>query len=173
MYSQDPNYRAQALAQDKATNYGVVRLELIEEIYNTLYSYKLQYTDESEWPRQILTYRDVTGLTADGDNIRLHIKNNAKQYFADKEVDTMEELDVDLVVIATGYSRDAHEQILDGLRPLTAAAETCEEGQKPRFEVDRSYRVQTAPGKVSAMQACGCKAATRGPTASPTACFPL
>lgn len=48
VYSQDPYIRADGLALDKGTNYGVVRLELLEEIYSDLYSQKIQYSNESD-----------------------------------------------------------------------------------------------------------------------------
>lgn len=45
-YSKDHKARASDLASNEATNYGVVRIELLEAIYSDLYSYRV--TNEHE-----------------------------------------------------------------------------------------------------------------------------
>ncbi len=102
VYSQQPEIRAQDLALDRGTNYGVVRLELLEEIYSTLYSYRVQYKNEDDWPQQILSHREVVGMEECHDSekspIRLHIRNSSGEHHAyRKPLDEI--LDVDLVVV--------------------------------------------------------------------------
>ena len=38
----DPKTRAADIAEDKSTNYGVVRLGLLERIYETLYTQRME-----------------------------------------------------------------------------------------------------------------------------------
>lgn len=114
--------RAGALVLDKATNYGVVRLELLEDIYNQMYSYQLQYEREDDWPHRILNHREVTGMrnvtTANGQPaVELHVQNNSGKYCRAKPIQ-LEKITVDLVIVASGYRRNIHEQILSGLDDL-------------------------------------------------------
>ena len=142
VYSQEPGLRQAQLAKDKGTNYSVVRLELLEHIYETLYAYHVQYgTDETKWPQRILNHRVVSGVSdteVDGlSAVKLHMQNNSGQFCARKE-SGVEELDVDLIVVASGYQRNAHEDMLKDLRHLMP------EGDVPgkRWTVGRNYGVQ-------------------------------
>ncbi|WPG99456.1 hydroxylase [Acrodontium crateriforme] len=164
-YSQEPTLRAQQIARDKATNYSVVRLELIEHIYSMLYSYRIQYENEVEWPQRIHTHRELTGLQdikLDGKPaVRLHLQNNTSSFRAAAS-DLEETLDVDLVVVATGYRRDAHEDILKNVRHLMpggAADPTA------KWTVGRDYCVHFAKGAVSSDAGIwlqGCNEKTHG-----------
>jgi L-ornithine N5-monooxygenase len=147
VYSQDADVRADGLAQDKGTNYGVVRLELLEEIYSTMYSYRIRYENEQDWPLQILPHQTVTGMSEKGRNggIRLHIQNDSGKYRA-RELSTTEYLDVDLVIVASGYRRDAHEKMLKGVRHLMPHGGQDSE----RWEVNRDYSVKFVDGGVAA-----------------------
>ena len=145
VYSRDSDIRAEGLALDRGTNYGVVRLELLEDIYSTLYSYRIQYATEDDWPQRILTHRTVKGMQdldpKDGPGVRLIIENNSGNYHAHQERKT-ETLDVDLVVVASGYQRNAHVGMLKGLEHLRPAGHD-------RWNVNRDYRVQLKDGTVS------------------------
>lgn len=163
VYSQDPDVRGHGLALDRGTNYGVVRLELLEEIYSALYSYRIQYADEDEWPQQIFAHRTVTGMeegdSQDGPGIRLHIQNDSGSYHADEQ-SSEETLDVDLVVVASGYRRDAHEDMLQGLSHLRSAKTHSE-----RWTVNRDYSVNFQAGSVAADAGVwlqGCNESTHG-----------
>lgn len=163
VYSQDHDIRADGLALDRGTNYGVVRLELLEEIYSALYSHRIQYADESNWPQQILTHRTVTGMheteCKDGYRIRLHVQNDSGSYYA-HEQSTEETLDVDLVVVASGYKRNAHEDMLQGLSHLkpTDTKSGC-------WTVNREYSVDFLEGSIAADAGVwlqGCNESTHG-----------
>ena len=163
-YSQDPQTRAEALALDRGTNYGVVRLELLEEIYSTMYTQKLRYKTEVDWPERILNHRTVTGaedVETDGRRmVRLNIQNNSSSHCASKSPPN-ETLDVDLVVVASGYTRDAHEDMLKGVRQLRLnGAET-----DTRWTVGRNYDVKFKDNAVkpdAGVWLQGCNESTHG-----------
>ncbi|KAK0249596.1 hypothetical protein B0A54_05694 [Friedmanniomyces endolithicus] len=148
IYAQRPDVRSREIARDKATNYSVVRLELLEHIYETLYSYRLQYENESQWPQRILSHRTVTTVEdceVDGaPALRLHV-NDSSALSADRQKPTTETRTVDLVVVASGYRRDAHENLLKGLRDLMPGGDS--KGQT--WQVRRDYGVEFREGSVS------------------------
>lgn len=136
--------RAEAIALDRNTNYGVVRLELLEHLYEKLYMQRLSYDSEDQWPQRILPYRTITNVntdTAKGQRpVTLRMRNNSGTH------GTVEEsLNVDLVVVATGYTRNFHEELLASTRQLMPGG--GHEGEK--WEVARNYRVKFASGAVS------------------------
>ncbi|KAK0936590.1 hypothetical protein LTR29_011828 [Friedmanniomyces endolithicus] len=164
IYAQSPDVRSREIARDKATNYSVVRLELLEHIYETLYTYRLQYSDESQWPQRILSHRTVTSVEdceIDGEPaLQLHI-NNSSAISADRLKPTTETLTADLVVVASGYRRDAHEDLLQSLRPLMPGGD-CK-GQS--WNVRRDYGVEFREGSVSEAAGVwlqGCNEQTHG-----------
>jgi len=137
VYSQDPVLRAQQILLDKATNYGVVRLELLEHIYSELYTNRIKYSSEQEWPQQILNHREVEQITElPDDRLRLHIRNGNSKYHKAASP-TEETMDVDLIMVAAGYVRNLHEDMLQGVRHLMPGGDV--EGQK--WTVARNYRV--------------------------------
>ncbi|KAF2084779.1 L-ornithine 5-monooxygenase (L-ornithine N(5)-oxygenase) [Saccharata proteae CBS 121410] len=149
VFSRDPSVRSSSLLADKATNYGVVRLTLLEKLYEGMYLQKLKYgpNSEAQWPHRILPHRNVASVTDSPvleNGLRLRVQNKSGEYFAAK-AETEELLDVDLVLVASGYRRDAHEDILAGCRWLMPGGE--QEGRK--WEVRRDYGVQLEEGKVS------------------------
>jgi L-ornithine N5-monooxygenase len=157
IYSQDSNTRADGIALDKATNYGVVRLELLEEIYSAMYSYRIRYKSEKDWPHQILNHRAVTGMSDRKGGVQLHVRNDTGLYTA-KGISPDESLDVDLVVVASGYQRNAHEDMLRGLEEMKL-------GQTAGWDVNRDYSVKFAEGAVAkdaGVWLQGCNEATHG-----------
>ncbi|KAI5360604.1 putative L-lysine 6-monooxygenase/L-ornithine 5-monooxygenase, FAD/NAD(P)-binding domain superfamily [Septoria linicola] len=164
VFAQDPKIRANALALDKATNYGVVRIELLEQIYGEMYSYQIQNLPEEEWPLRIMNYREVNGMrdiTVDGKPaIELQIQNNAGLYHQDKDV-RAETVEVDLVVVASGYRRDAHKEMLHEVRDLMPGGNV---GDKD-WTVKRDYAVEFAEGAVepdAGVWLQGCNEKTHG-----------
>lgn len=164
VYSQDPDIRADGIALDKATNYGVVRLELLEEIYAAMYSYRIRYEDETDWPRQILPHRTVTGMSerkgGSLTGVQLHVRNESGAYNAHGHSAT-ETLDVDLVVVASGYQRNAHEEMLKGIERLKPADSDRAAG----WSVNRDYSVKFAGGAVekdAGIWLQGCNEGTHG-----------
>ena len=164
IYSQEPETRAQEIARDKATNYSVVRLELLEHIYELLYSYRIQYPDESQWPQRILNHRTVEGVEdceVDGQSaLRLHIKNESGIY-TKQDQPTAETLTADLIVVASGYQRNAYEDMLQGVRDLMPSGGA--EGE--RWNVRRDYSVEFRKEAVSpdaGVSLQGCNEQTHG-----------
>lgn len=164
VFSQDPRIRANALALDKATNYGVVRLELLEEIYNEMYSYQIQGLTEEEYQHRIMNYREITGMrdiTVEGKPaVELQVQDNSGLYRHDKECKAETHV-VDLVVVASGYRRDAHEEMLQGVRNLMPGGDI--EGKN--WTVKRDYAVEFAEGAVepdAGVWLQGCNEKTHG-----------
>lgn len=146
--------RNQRIAIDKATNYSVVRLELIEEIYNGMYLQRVKNPDETQWQHRILPERKVTRIEHHdpADSMRVHV-----QSFNDSAEDG-DILDVDALMVATGYQRDAHEQLLEQVRGLRPANQV---GWNP----GRDYRVTLDSSQVSPQAGIwlqGCNERTHG-----------
>lgn len=137
--------RKAAIAEDKGTNYGVVRLELLERIYGTIYEQRIKNQEEGTWQHRILPYRYVTAvedLPGNG-SVRLHIRNDSSA-FGESSSSTKETVDVDAVFAATGYVRNAHEEMLRPAEFLKPADESMN-----NWHVARDYRVRFEPETVS------------------------
>lgn len=148
VYSQEPQTRADGITLDKGTNYGVVRLELLEEIYASMYTQRIRHGDEANWPHQILNYRQVKGMTdmtsKKGAAIRLDVEDHSGEYRANKQSQS-ETLDVDLVIVASGYQRDVHEDMLRNVRHLMPQGGA----ESEKWSVSRDYDVRFKPDAVS------------------------
>ncbi|KAI9927358.1 hypothetical protein ASPWEDRAFT_61649 [Aspergillus wentii DTO 134E9] len=156
-YNLSPEERQQSLATDKATNYSVVRLELIEQIYEDLYLQRVQNPDETQWQHRILPARKITRVEhhGPGNRMRLHVKSIKDDADASKGKETLE---VDALMVATGYFRNAHEQMLSGVQHLRPAGQAS-------WNPSRDYRVDMDPSKVSANAGIwlqGCNEKTHG-----------
>ncbi|KAF2457981.1 L-ornithine N5 oxygenase [Lineolata rhizophorae] len=147
VYHQSPELRATALAADRATNYGVVRLTLLEKIYSTLYTQRIRLGPEEEkWPHRILSHRNVNQVEDSPvipGGVRLHMSNRSGDFQCNACNVDDEVLDVDLVLVASGYSRDAHEGLLRGAQWLKPAHD------EDKWTVQRNYRVKFTEGRVS------------------------
>jgi len=127
LYPKSARYRRNLLADARATNYSVVRLELIERLYERMYEQRREFgTDETKWPHRIMGGRYVVRTNDTDNGIQLHVQRadsevpNVEEVFA-KEVNSDTEteiLDVDLIISATGYRRTAHVDMLRDLWPL-------------------------------------------------------
>lgn len=149
----------------RATNYSVVRLELIEEIYHQLYIQKIKTPDESQWQHRILPSRHVTRVqrpdpSNENQQIRLHTKPIGEgQYNSLGDVPGREEtLDFDVLIVATGYTHGAHDHLLKNLQNLRPTGQTT-------WMLTRDYRVELDRSKVSAQAGIwlqGCNESTHG-----------
>lgn len=162
VYAQSPEVREVELAKDRGTNYGVVRLELLERIYGTLYKQRIKNEDETAWEHRILPFRSITHVEdlPGSDSVRLHIKNDSHVY-GESTCLAKESLDVDLLVAATGYTRDAHEKMLRPAEILRPDLHNPEQ----KWRVTRDYRVVFRPGSVSddaGVWLQGCNESTHG-----------
>jgi L-ornithine N5-oxygenase len=157
IYNQDASARAAAIALDRGTNYGVVRLELLEHLYEKLYMQNLRNPDESKWPARILTNRTLLSASQSADSkvvLKLGLQN--------ANTTVAEELEVDYVFTATGYRRNAHEELLSDLKPLLPESPVNAE----RLPVSRDYQVQYDGRKIDRNQTGiwlqGCNEETHG-----------
>ncbi|KAI9796239.1 MAG: hypothetical protein M1833_006407 [Piccolia ochrophora] len=146
VYRQQPNAREASLAADRGTNYGVVRLELLEHIYSELYTQRLTNQAEEDWQHRILNHREVSSIDdlPEHDMVRLHMRDsNSTDHTNGVSHDDV--LDVDAVLVATGYVRNAHEDMLSSARHLLPKNGESSESWK----VSRNYRLDLDPDKVS------------------------
>jgi L-ornithine N5-oxygenase len=161
IYNQDASERAAAIALDRGTNYGVVRLELLEHLYEKLYMQRLRNTDEVTWPARIITNSTVVSASQTPDSRLLLKLGSVKGNDASEE-----ELEIDYVFAATGYRRNAHEEMLSNLRPLLSESSATAE----KLPVSRDYHVQYDEKKIDRKQAGiwlqGCNEATHGVSSS-------
>lgn len=156
IYSQPPSERAAAIALDRGTNYGVVRLELLEHLYQKQYMQRLESADESKWRYRIISNRTVLSASESANSsVLLRLGD------ADETKSSEEELEVDYVFTATGYVRNAHENMLSEVRTLLP-----EELQKEgKFAVTRDYKVKLDEAKVewsAGVWLQGCNEGTHG-----------
>lgn len=161
IYSQDPAERAAAIALDRGTNYGVVRLELLEHLYEKLYMQRLRNSDDKQWKARIIPKRVVLSAEQSSDSgikLNLGLPDNMRAV-AGQQVE--EDLEVDYVFTATGYKRNAHENMLSEMQNLLPS-KLENEG---KFPVARDYRVQWDENKVAKEAGIwlqGCNEGTHG-----------
>lgn len=153
-FNREPKLRSATLLEDKGTNYGVVRLNLLEHIYETLYMQRIRYgnspEEEAQWPHRILPYRrviDVQDSPVIKDGIRLHVQDSSALYYSEMPggEEQREILDVDAVFVATGYYRDLHETLLKDARHLMPGGDL----KDAKWTVQRDYKVNFENKSVS------------------------
>ncbi|KAM5342802.1 hypothetical protein ACJ41O_013768 [Fusarium nematophilum] len=173
--------RQNFLTEARATNYGVVRLGLIEHLYEKMYDQKREISDdETQWPHRILSGREITSVEPKGDALEIRVQHVQDGPLAGLiNASDAEVLEADLIVAATGYQRTAHVDMLKGawsMLPKTDEqrnefnkgvngwnVETKEGARK--LAVGRDYQVQFAPGTVaenSGVWLQGCCEGTHG-----------
>lgn len=166
VFPRPPKSRYNFLQDARATNYSVVRLNLIETLYEVMYDQlRTLGRDESLWPHRILAGRQISSIDPSGDG-SLEVKvevaaEDSKEGFVDVPTET---LDVDVVIAATGYTRRGHVDILrdawsmlpeagassaDDLgKGITGWNVSTEQGER-KISVGRDYKVKFIPGTVS------------------------
>ncbi|CRG90440.1 L-ornithine N5-oxygenase [Talaromyces islandicus] len=151
-YALSPEERKSSIAADRATNYSVVRLDLIEQIYEDMYMQRIKHGDPSEWQHRIYTHQTIDRIDQDNDRLKIQLVS------ADGGHPT-EALEVDALMVATGYSRNVYEDLLgkvQHLRPRESSA---------GWQVERNYSVRLDPGRVSrdaGIWLQGCNESTHG-----------
>lgn len=187
IYPKSSAYRAALLEDARATNYGVVRLELIEHLYEKMYHQRRTLgVDEKTWPHRILAGRRLVSVNEKGD--KLHMKVALFPPGGETQDGPLleeEGLDVDLIICATGYQRRAHVDMLKDTwsllpesadasstpytrtdRWLVETADASKAGPRQRvLDVERNYGVRFTPGAVapgSGVWLQGCCEATHG-----------
>jgi L-ornithine N5-monooxygenase len=183
IYPKSSAYRAAVLEDARATNYSVVRLELIEHLYEKMYHQRRTLgADEKKWPHRILAGRKLVSVNEKGDKLQVKVALSLPGEADTQDGPLLEEddLEVDLIICATGYQRRAHVDMLkdvwsllpentkDGSVPVARndrwLVET-EDAHQRVLEVARNYRVRFTPGAVapeSGVWLQGCCEATHG-----------
>uniref|UniRef100_A0AAU2V5U6 L-lysine N6-monooxygenase MbtG n=1 Tax=Streptomyces sp. NBC_00003 TaxID=2903608 RepID=A0AAU2V5U6_9ACTN len=116
----------------KNTNYGVVDDEVIRDLHQRSYDDEVRGTPRLEF----LNLSRVDGVKQTGEDVRLtmHSVRNDETY----------QIDVDVLICATGYDSMEPTELLGDLEPH------CLRDEQGRFRVERDYRLAT-----SAEVSCG------------------
>ncbi|KAI1353875.1 L-lysine 6-monooxygenase (NADPH-requiring)-domain-containing protein [Xylaria sp. FL0043] len=169
LFSRSSEQRQSLLGDARSTNYGVVRLELIEHLYERMYDQLRNLgRDSKKWPHRILGSTTIAGVESEGDRIRLMVRpfsaTNNDQEGVYVKSDADEILDCDLVIAATGYQRQAHLTMMEDVADLLPESPEPINGveskgiQRKNYDatvrgrpvnVGRDYGLQFAPEKVS------------------------
>ncbi|WP_339544192.1 lysine N(6)-hydroxylase/L-ornithine N(5)-oxygenase family protein [Pseudomonas sp. RA_35y_Pfl2_P32] len=121
-FNQPEPERERLISEFHNTNYSVVDLNLIEQIYAILYRQKV-----SKHERHAFRCRtQVQSATSGEHGVRLHLRDVAT---GQEEVQHY-----DAVILATGYERTSHKTLLAPLADYLGD-----------FDVERSYRVRATP----------------------------
>lgn len=149
-HARGKNARRAIIERNQATNYSVVRLELIDRIYHHLY---MQNFTAPELPRHQRRHRILFNTEIkriDGEGEQLHLELAGVAPLQDKPL--VESISVSQIFSATGYVRNAHEQILKDAVVLVDKSQA--DAQQKEFPIGRDYRVLFDPQLVSVNQ-CG------------------
>lgn len=152
-FQQPEQLRSRNLKKNKATNYSVVRLELLEKLYDDLYLQRLKEPDSHRWQHQILPLRDIIEVDNTAKGVALTLAH------VDPSISKgQERVDVDAVVLATGYRRDAHIQMLKDCQMIN-------NNPTGAWQPRRDYSLALQPGSVQTgvgLWLQGCNEATHG-----------
>ncbi|KAK2625959.1 hypothetical protein QTJ16_005271 [Diplocarpon rosae] len=198
VFAEEGAVRAARIRADRATNYGVVRLALLEHLYEKLYMQRVKSEDPDTWLLRIKTRKRVAkvierdgklvlGLQRvregkeEGDKSGEKGKTRERESRRGGEEQEEEELAVDAVFVATGYEQTAYENLLVNTRALLTAQDR-NDGQTT-FPVRRDYKIAFDESKVAANAGIwlqGCNEKTHGvslsipaPSVSSDLRFPL
>ncbi|MDN6887911.1 lysine N(6)-hydroxylase/L-ornithine N(5)-oxygenase family protein [Variovorax sp. CAN2819] len=122
MYSRDSEERAALLDEFSQTNYAVADLDLIQQIYKVFYDQKVARGTRLRMLRQ----HEVRSVRASADGVHLAL--------LDRDLQRESTVRYDAVVLATGYARDQHKDLLLPLAPYLGD-----------HDVDRYYRLKATP----------------------------
>ncbi|KAH8172330.1 l-lysine 6-monooxygenase (NADPH-requiring) domain-containing protein [Sarocladium implicatum] len=180
LYPRSASYRRNFIGDAKATNYGVVRLELIEHIYQRMYDQRRDLgRDDTKWPHRIMGGRKIAGVEPRDDKT-LQVKAALVDTSgASAGLVAEENWEADLVIAATGYRRDSHLEMLRDTWKMLPKGDAVTESQlngpsgwsvqtsegEHRMAVGRNYQVQYKPEAVapgSGIWLQGCCEATHG-----------
>ncbi|EHY59650.1 hypothetical protein HRR83_001076 [Exophiala dermatitidis] len=154
-FAQPEDFRHHSLKRNKATNYSVVRLELIEKIYEDLYLQGLKQPDKTRWQHQILPSREITAVAEDPVSHRMNLTLTRLEPLSNKSQETMA---FDAVVLATGYRRDAHIDMLRDCQSINA-------NKNGVWQPGRNYGLKLSPEAVEegvGIWLQGCNESTHG-----------
>nr|BDD69326.1 L-ornithine N(5)-monooxygenase [Verruciconidia persicina] len=162
MFPRSAEHRHNLLAEARATNYGVVRLELIEHLYERMYDQRREIgADEKTWPHRILGGRQITSIepsrSGESDVVDLKVQTlpdvrraatlSGENGDATAEDDIDEIIQADLVIAATGYQRMAHVDMLRDAYDLLPKAAPVPAGKSPLRRGIAGWDVETDQGE--------------------------
>lgn len=124
VFSRPTSEREKLLSEFWHTNYAAPDLALIEKIFDVLYQQKVTGRARHRFLRR----HGVEGATATSRGVELTLR--------DLNAECTHQLTYDAVILATGYGRDQHRQLLEPLASFLT----------PDFEVERDYRLRSVPG---------------------------
>ena len=113
VFDQQPQDREKLIEQYHNTNYSVVDIDLIERIYGILYRQKVAH----QFRHSVLCRREVEAVSARDQGIELTLRDHATGKDQTHRYDA--------VILATGYERRSHRELLAPLQD---------------YQVDRHYR---------------------------------
>ncbi|KAL2039089.1 hypothetical protein N7G274_008138 [Stereocaulon virgatum] len=104
-------------------------------MYENMYHQRLHEPDPRKWRCKVEAWREVIGHSKLPDGrLQLSLKNTSNGEASKSD------LSFDLVVVGTGYERNAHETLLAPTRDLLPS---------DRFVVGRNYKIQYREGAVA------------------------
>lgn len=166
-YGTTEHERSLAVREDRSTNYGVVREELLNRLYERLYAQRLDTPVVAERKIGIVANTCVVGtrtVRVDGkEKLALQLHTPQKPTASASTTTSSREVVVDAVFVATGYIRNAHETMLAKTKDLVSPI-ARERGQTI-FPVGRDYRVAFDGAKVdenAGVWLQGCNEKTHG-----------
>jgi L-ornithine N5-monooxygenase len=122
-YGADEAAKNRLMTYHRNTNYAVVDLDLIEELYRRAYQEKVR----GRTRLHIRGVSEVTDVRDEGAGVTLRVRSQA--------TGTEEEVTADAVVFATGYDEQDPLPLLGGLAPY------CARDAAGRLRVGRDYRL--------------------------------
>lgn len=122
VFNQQPQDREKLIEEYHNTNYSVVDIDLIERIYAILYRQKVSH----QFRHQVLCRRAVEAVSASAEGVELTLRDHATGKDQTHRYDA--------VILATGYERRSHRDLLAALEPYLQ-----------NYEVDRDYRALGQP----------------------------
>jgi L-ornithine N5-monooxygenase len=134
-------------------------MELIERIYGEMYIQRIKTPIEREWQHRILPRRMISKIEHDNPQgpIRIQISPIAEDGSGVGD-GSPETLEVDALMLATGYVRNAHETLLEQVQTLRPQGHN-------EWRVGRDYAVHLDRNKVSTKAGIwlqGCNENTHG-----------
>lgn len=139
IYCTPDDQRAQMLSDFSNTNYAVVDLKLIEDIYHRLYLQRVTGVEQHRY----LAQREICDVKATEEHIYMTLRHLQSGEQAQTSYDG--------VILATGYKRDGHRELLSGLEAWTKDGVT-----------DRCYRLPMQEDCQAAIYLQGCCEDTHG-----------
>ncbi|KAK9246691.1 L-lysine 6-monooxygenase (NADPH-requiring)-domain-containing protein [Lipomyces tetrasporus] len=148
IYSLSDDRRKAMFDEYKSTNYSVVRSDLLETLYATVYEQKLPGRTARLGMKNLQILEEVNVTDKQGSEkviLKLRDRYNSGQ---------IETAEYDFVIAATGYDKSAiFTELLSGLNRYVPASEVT---------VDRGYRVKLEENVEARLWVQGCNEATHG-----------